>query len=64
MDKRAVRRGGAVWFVVCAVTVLFKVAGVQETDLPSAVDNLISSLVYGLVTVWVLKRLDRAVERG
>lgn len=51
--------GAAVWFAVYAITILFKVPEVQEADLSTAIGNLAESAVYGLVTVWVLKKLDR-----
>lgn len=50
--------GLAVWFAVYASTVLFKVPVVHKTDLPSALTNFLASIIYGLVTVIVLRKFD------
>lgn len=55
--------GCAVWYAVYAVMVLYKVPEVKGASLPSAIANLVSSGVFGLVTVGLLKLFDRHAEQ-
>lgn len=51
--------GGAVWFVSYAIATLFKVPGLDRVDPVSAFQNMISSVLFGVVAAWVLVRLEK-----
>lgn len=56
--------GGAVWFAVYSMTVLFSVRQIHVSSLKSAISNVIASIVYGLITVWMLKNFDRRMQKA
>lgn len=56
--------GLAVWFAVYATTVLFEVQSVLKTDLPSALTNSLASVLYGLVTVLMLRKFDHVARKA
>lgn len=50
--------GLAMWFFVYAITLLFKVPGLTENTVESAMNNAITSGVYGLTLAWAIKKLE------
>lgn len=50
--------GLAMWFFVYTITLLFKVPGLTENTLESAMNNAITSGVYGLALAWAINKLE------
>lgn len=47
------------WFLIFAITKLFKIDGFTKVDASSALSNLIGASIWGLATAFVLKYLNR-----
>lgn len=50
--------GLAMWFFAYVITLLFKVPGLTKVTFESAVNNAITSCVYGLTLAWIISKLE------
>jgi uncharacterized membrane protein YagU involved in acid resistance len=50
--------GLAMWFFVYTIILLFKVPGLTKNTLESAMNNAITSCIYGLALAWAIKKLE------
>lgn len=54
--------GVSIWFIVFALTFVFKVPELSSIDLPTAIANFVGASIWGLLLGYTLKWLDRKVE--
>lgn len=59
LTLKAIAYSLTVWFSTYALSVLFKVSPLQGVDLSTAVSNLVTALIYGLVLYFAYEYLGK-----
>ena len=54
--------GEALWFIIYAITVLFKVPQIEKIPFKTALSNSIGSLIWGLLLAYSLSWLNQRIE--